>query len=114
MMNKRRKILASGLALAASIVSGASIAKGDGSGSGKGDGKQRWRRHAYGMSADVTNKCATCVFWGGERHVTRDKSMVHVQSLGMCNNPASGNYHTITSPDTGPMKAWVKWPALDV
>lgn len=102
-MNERRKILTGGAALAASLISTAAI----------GEGKQRWRRHAYGVSADTANKCATCVFWGGERHVTKDKSMVHVQSLGICNNPASANYQTVTSPDTGPMKAWVKWPALD-
>ncbi|MGR8949346.1 MAG: hypothetical protein ACU84Q_14980 [Gammaproteobacteria bacterium] len=108
MKNDRRVFLAGAAALASTMVAGNSSAQGG----SKGAGGKGWQRHAYGVSADTTNKCATCVFWGGERHVSRDHTMVHVQSLGMCNNPASANYHTITSPDTGPMKAWVKWPAL--
>lgn len=109
MGNERRRFLGKTTAAAAALVVGNAAAQ-----PGKGDGRPRWQRRAYGVAADTTNKCATCVFWGGQRHVTREKDMVHVESLGMCNNPASPNYHTITSPDTGPMKAWVKWPALDV
>jgi hypothetical protein len=107
--SERRRFLGKGTAAAAALVFGtAAVAQPD-----TGD-KQPWRRRAYGVPADTRNRCATCVFWGGQRHVTLDKNMVHVESLGMCNNPESGNYHTITSPDSGPMKAWVKWPALEV
>lgn len=66
------------------------------------------------MSAGTEGKCGTCVFWGGKRHVSLDKAEVHASSLGMCNNPASPNYHKITTPESGPMKAWMKWPALEV
>lgn len=66
------------------------------------------------MSADTEGKCGTCVFWGGKRHVSLDKTEVHAASLGMCNNPASPNYHRITTPESGPMKAWMQWPALKV
>lgn len=69
---------------------------------------------AFVMSADTEGKCGTCVFWGGKRHVSLDKAEVHAGSLGMCNNPASPNYHKITTPESGPMKAWSKWPALEV
>jgi len=71
------------------------------------------KRHSFVMSADTADRCGTCVFWGGKRHVNREKTEVHVDSLGMCNNPKSPNYHSVTSPDTGPMKVWVKWPAID-
>ena len=65
-----------------------------------------------GRTLGHPQRCATCAYWGGQRHVTPDKTEVHVKTLGMCNNPASPNFHTITSPDTGPMKAWVRWAAL--
>lgn len=97
-------------ALAGSATSVLAAGQGQGQGPGKGAGKPG---HAFVISADTTNKCATCVFWGGQRHISRDKAAVHVTSLGMCNNPVSMNYHQTTSPDTGPMAAWVKWPALD-
>ena len=71
------------------------------------------RRHEFVMPADTTERCGTCVFWGGQRHVSRDKTEVHVRSLGFCNNPKSPNYHKMTTPETGPMKAWTKWPAVD-
>jgi len=92
------------------FAAGPEAGKGQGMGKAKGAGRSA---HAFVMAADTQNKCATCVFWGGQRHVSRDKSAVHAMSLGMCNNPASMNYHRTTSPDTGPMAAWVKWPALD-
>ncbi len=116
MSNDRRKFIqrvtsvGAAAALAGSATSALAAEQGSGKGSGKGAGKPG---HAFVMSADTKNKCATCLFWGGQRHISRDKSAVHVTSLGMCNNPVSMNYHRTTSPDTGPMAAWVKWPALD-
>lgn len=116
MSNERRKFIhrLSSVSVVAALAGSASSAFAAGQGPGKGAGKGAGKPgHAFVMAADTTNKCATCVFWGGQRHVSRDKSAVHVTSLGMCNNPVSMNYHRTTSPETGPMAAWVKWPALD-
>lgn len=67
---------------------------------------------AFAVPATSENLCATCVFWGGQRRVSRDGDEVHVKTLGYCNNPKSPNFRKMTSPNTGPMSAWVKWPAL--
>ena len=64
------------------------------------------------LEAATTGKCGTCRFWGGRRRVSKDLKTVTTESLGMCNNPESMNYHTVTTPDTGPMKKWEKWEAL--
>jgi len=108
MSNNRRHFLNRFTVAAAGLVaaSGSVLAEGKGQGRGRPG-------HSFVVPVDTKNKCATCVFWGGQRHISRDKTAVHVTSLGMCNNPASGNYHRTTSPDTGPMAAWVKWSALD-
>ncbi len=119
MPNDRRKFMhrlsSAGVAATLAGAFTGAFAAGPGQGQGMGKTKGAGRSaHAFVIAADTTNKCATCVYWGGQRHVSRDKSAVHATSLGMCNNPASMNYHRTTSPDTGPMAAWVKWPALDV
>lgn len=106
MANERRRFLRYGTAAAAALVAASPVPAAE-------HKKRRGQHHAFVVPDDTEGQCATCVFWGGERHVNREKTAVHVTSLGMCNNPASANYHTTTSPNTGPMKAWVKWPALD-
>lgn len=116
MSNQRRKFIqrVTSVTALATLTGTATSALAAGQGQGKGPGKGAGKPgHAFVMAADTQNKCATCVFWGGQRHISRDKSAVHVTSLGMCNNPVSMNYHRTTSPDTGPMAAWVRWPALD-
>ena len=114
MGKQRREFLhkVGSLGAIAAVTSTASLVHAQGLGSGKGKGK--WRPgHSFVLPSGTKNKCGTCVFWGGERHISRDKSEVHVTSLVMCNNPVSANYHRTTSPDTGPMVAWARWPALD-
>jgi hypothetical protein len=71
------------------------------------------RGGAYAVPASREKVCATCTYWGATRRVSGDRSEVHVKSLGYCNNQESPNYRKMTSPDSGPMAAWVKWPALD-
>jgi len=104
---RRRFLTRTGLLVAGAAVAGSAAAESHGVG-------KKWGKHSndFIMPANTESKCATCLFWGGRRHISRDGSEVHVTSLGMCNNPASPNYHHTTSPDTGPMKAWVKWGAL--
>ena len=112
MTKQRREFLhrVTSIGVIAAVTAAAPVLQAQEQGSGKGKGRPG---HAFMLPSDTKNKCATCVFWGGQRHISRDKNAVHATSLGMCNNPASGNYHRTTSPDTGPMAAWVKWPALD-
>ena len=69
-------------------------------------GRKGGHAGAFTMAASTTGR-------GGRRHVSRDRTEVHARTLGMCNNPNSPNYHKTTTPDTGPMATWVKWPALD-
>ena len=85
----------------------------DHSGAKMQDHAKAERAHNFVMSASTEGQCGTCVYWGGQRHVNRSKTEVHVQTLGMCNNPLSPHYHTTTTPNTGPMAQWVKWPALE-
>jgi anaerobic selenocysteine-containing dehydrogenase len=56
--------------------------------------------------------CLTCAFWGGIRRVSDDGKKVVAESLGYCNNPKSEHYRMSTTPTTGPMKSWTRWPAL--
>lgn len=65
------------------------------------------------LDAKSENTCGTCQFWGGMRRVSEDKTMVHSQSLGWCNNPASPNFGKLTSANHE-MKpgVWKRWPAL--
>lgn len=69
-------------------------------------------RGAFSLSADTKNVCATCQYWGAKRRVSQDGTRVMIGSLGWCNNRNSPNFGRMTSPETGPMKAWVKWSAL--
>ena len=66
----------------------------------------------FEMSSDVEGQCATCNYWGGIRKISEDGKTVSAQSLGYCNNPESHNYHKTTTPETGPMKKWLKWGAI--
>lgn len=66
----------------------------------------------YSMSSGTEGKCATCVFWGGMRKLSEDRETVLTQSLGWCNNPDSQRYHQLTTPETGPMESWRKWPLI--
>lgn len=78
------------------------------------EGRRRGpQQQSYVMASSTEGKCGTCVFRGGERHVSRDMSEIHATTLGTCNNPKSPNYHRVTTPESGPMSAWVKWPAID-
>jgi hypothetical protein len=65
------------------------------------------------LSASLQSRCATCVYWGGQRSVNAEKTQVHVRSFGTCNNSASPMFGQMTSPEHGPMNVWAKWPALD-
>jgi hypothetical protein len=65
------------------------------------------------VSATLESRCATCVYWGGQRSVSEDKTQVHVRSFGTCNNSESPMFGQTTSPEHGPMRVWAKWPALD-
>lgn len=65
------------------------------------------------LPATLQSRCATCVYWGGQRSVNTEKTQVHVLSFGTCNNSASPMFGRTTSPEHGPMNVWVKWPALD-
>ena len=67
----------------------------------------------YLVEATVTNRCATCEFWGGPRRLAPDRKSITVTGLGWCNNPASPNYQKLTSPDHGPMEVWRKWQILE-
>ncbi|MGR8921874.1 MAG: twin-arginine translocation signal domain-containing protein [Gammaproteobacteria bacterium] len=112
----RRKFLgraaALGAGLGAAAISSGVAAESGASQGGRGE-KGRHRAHSFVVPAETTGRCATCAFWGGQRHVNRAKTEVHATSLGMCNNPASPRYHTTTSPESGPMAVWARWPALD-
>jgi hypothetical protein len=66
----------------------------------------------YEMSSTTEGKCATCRYWGGVRKLSKDSKTVISQSLGYCNNPESHNYHKTTTPETGPMKKWIKWEVI--
>lgn len=67
---------------------------------------------AFVADAGEEGVCATCRFWGGMRKVSKDRKLVYCETLGWCNNPDSHHYHTVTTPETGPMKSWRKWEAL--
>ena len=67
---------------------------------------------SFAVAASTEGQCATCTYWGGMRRVSREGTEVHVKSLGFCNNRQSPNFRKMTSPNTGPMPHWVKWPAL--
>ena len=64
------------------------------------------------VGSDTKSRCATCEFWGGQRHVSEDGKTVMVSSLGYCSNPKSPNYQKVTGPQTGPMAVWKKWGAI--
>ncbi len=66
----------------------------------------------YVMPSTVTKHCATCEFWGGPRRLSPDGKSITVTGLGWCNNPSSGNYQKLTSPEHGPMEVWKKWSLL--
>jgi len=66
----------------------------------------------YSVKASTSGKCATCAFWGGIRKLSDDRSAVLTQSLGWCNNPESKRFGQLTTPESGPMKSWSKWPVL--
>ena len=65
------------------------------------------------LPATLESRCATCVYWGGQRSVNAEKTQVHVRSFGTCNNAASPMFGQTTSPEHGPMNVWAKWPALN-
>lgn len=65
------------------------------------------------VSATLQSRCATCVYWGGQRSVNSEKTQVHVRSFGTCNNSESPMFGQTTSPEHGPMNVWSKWPALE-
>jgi hypothetical protein len=66
----------------------------------------------YVMDSTVTQRCATCEFWGGARRLSLDRKSITVTGLGWCNNSASANYQKLTSPEHGPMEVWKKWQLL--
>ena len=67
----------------------------------------------YKTSTLANGCCVTCTYWGGIRRVCRNRKIVTSQNLGCCNNPNSLQYQKPTAPDSGSMKAWRKWEALD-
>lgn len=67
---------------------------------------------AFTVQASAQQVCATCRYWGGIRKISEDRKTVNCESLGWCNNPKSGNYHTKTTPINSPMYTWEKWEAL--
>jgi hypothetical protein len=92
-------------AAALSATAGATVdAEASTTGKGGSDG--------YLMNSDTTQRCGTCVFWGGPRRVSHDGKTITVTGLGWCNNPQSPNYEKMTSPDFGPMSHWKKWPVI--
>ncbi len=103
----RTCVLVSGSLFAATVPIGARATEHAGSamlGKGGSDG--------YIMDSETTQRCGTCVFWGGPRRVGQDGKTITVMGLGWCNNPQSPNYQKMTSPDHGPMSHWRKWPAI--
>lgn len=115
--HNRREILKSGGAvLAAGVLGSVGLSvRASGHESKAGHGGQHEGRKgvdAFVVSASEEGICATCRYWGGVRRATEDRHFVHCESLGWCNNPDSHNYQTMTTPNTGPMKAWKKWEAL--
>lgn len=101
--NRRRFMRRAGQLAAGTLI--ATSAGGAIAGQGKHGG-------AFSLSADAENICATCQYWGAKRRVTQDGARVTIGSLGWCNNRKSPRFGRMTSPETGPMKAWVKWSAL--
>ncbi|MBK7972312.1 MAG: hypothetical protein IPK07_03185 [Deltaproteobacteria bacterium] len=67
----------------------------------------------YVVSASLTQHCATCDNWGGQRRISADGTTITVTGLGWCNNRESRNFRRMTSPDHGPMKVWRKWGVLN-
>jgi len=67
---------------------------------------------AADFQANATGKCATCLFWGGVRQISRDRNTVAADGKGWCNNPDSPAYRKLTNPDQG-APVWRKWDALD-
>jgi len=66
----------------------------------------------YVMHSNVTQRCATCEFWGGPRRLAQDGKTITITGLGWCNNPQSANYLKMTSPEHGPMAVWKKWQLI--
>jgi anaerobic selenocysteine-containing dehydrogenase len=67
---------------------------------------------SFEADAKAEGICITCAFWGGIRLVSDNGQKVMAESLGYCNNPKSEHYRMTTTPTTGPMKSWTRWPAL--
>lgn len=108
--NRRKLLKGGGSALAVGVVASLGF-------SARTLAAERLHHPAKGVPAVVieANKvgiCATCRFWGGRRRVSEDKQAVYSESLGWCNNPDSYHYQAMTTPETGPMKSWLKWEAL--
>lgn len=115
MDSDRRKLMVGGAGLAAGVV----LAGAAPSAVAADDAENE---HAHAgvskdgdmVSADVENRCATCLFWGGMRKYSADTKMVTTQSLGWCNNSKSPNHGKMTN-SSHEMKVadvWTKWPAL--
>jgi len=69
---------------------------------------------SYGSTeipADSKKKCATCLFWGGVRKISKDGKSITADGKGWCNNPKSPAYQKETKPTQGSPE-WVKWDAL--
>lgn len=66
----------------------------------------------YVVDASLTQHCATCDNWGGQRRISADGKTITITGMGWCNNRESPNFRKMTSPDHGPMKVWKKWGVL--
>ncbi|MGE0372746.1 MAG: twin-arginine translocation signal domain-containing protein [Gammaproteobacteria bacterium] len=107
--SSRRQFIVKASALAAGMAGGPVLATEHGThGAMLGHGGEQ----GYVMRADVTQHCATCEFWGGQRRLNAERTEVTVGGLGWCNNPQSPNFQKLTSPEHGPMQVWKKWGAL--
>jgi len=107
--NDRRNLLKAGTAL---LSAGALTSLGVRAADIEGQRPREKGLAAFAVPGSSEGICGTCLFWGGKRRASEDKTTVYAESLGWCNNPKSHNYQTMTTPETGPMKGWRKWEAL--
>ena len=65
------------------------------------------------LPASTESRCATCEFWGGQRHVSADRKNVTAAGTGFCNNAKSPMYQKKTPHDHMMSETWKKWDALN-
>lgn len=109
----RRQFVAASLGAGAAFSLPLSLSKNDSSAAALPLTASAQSESSLVVSATLEGRCATCVYWGGQRSVNREKTQVRVMSFGTCNNSESPMFGQTTSPEHGPMAFWAKWPALD-